>query len=312
MTDIVTLTLNPALDLSTSVNRLFPDHKLRCGEPRRDPGGGGVNVARVISRLGGNVAAVYPAGGPSGAMLQRLLHNEGIHSRVVLTRRPTRENFHVFEEETKRQYRFILAGPQLSQSAWRRCQGAIISGPHRPKYIVCSGSLPPGAPENAYARVARRGKKAGIRLVIDSSGPALRAALKEGIYLAKPSLRELEQLTGRTLEDQASWIEACREVVTSGAANIVALTLGQRGALLVTADTTLRAEGIEIPVRTTVGAGDSFLAALVLSLMQERSLADALSMAIAAGSGALLAPGTGLCLRKDVERLMPQVRVEEC
>lgn len=191
MTDIVTLTLNPALDLSTSVSRLIPGHKLRCEDPRRDPGGGGVNVARVISRFGGDVTAVYPAGGPSGAMLWRLLRHERVACRVVLTRQDTRENFHVFEEETKQQYRFELPGAPLSQSAWRRCRSAVIAGSRPPKYIVCSGSLPPGAPEDAYARLARHGKRAGAQLVVDSSGPALCAALKEGVYLVKPSLREL-------------------------------------------------------------------------------------------------------------------------
>jgi 6-phosphofructokinase 2 len=311
MTDIVTLTLNPALDLSTSVSKLIPNHKLRCEEPRRDPGGGGVNVARVLSRLGGDVTAVYPAGGPSGAILQRLLRDEGVTSHVVLTRRATRENFNVFEEETKQQYRFILPGPSLSQSAWQRCRSAVISASHTSRYIVCSGSLPQGAPEDAYARLARHGKRVGAQLVIDSSGPALRAALREGVYLAKPSLSELRQLTGRKLNAEASWIAVCRQLVAAGAARIIALTLGYRGALLVTSETTLRAEAVQIPVMTAIGAGDSFLAALVWSLMQERPIADALSRAVAAGASALLGSGTGLCLQKDIDRLTPQVRIEE-
>ena len=311
MNDIVTLTLNPALDLSTSVERLIPGHKLRCGEPRRDPGGGGVNVARVITRLGGAVTAVYPVGGPSGAMLQRLLRHEGVTSHVVLTRQDTRENFHVFEEATKQQYRFTLPGPLLSRSAWQRCRSAVLSGTRRPKFIVCSGSLPRGAPADAYARLASHGKRIGAQLVIDGSGPALRAALKEGVYLVKPSLSELRQLTGRNLDTEASWTEACHQFVTAGAAHMIALTLGERGALLVTREQTLRAKAVEIPVMTTIGAGDSFLAALVWSLMQERPLADALRMAVAAGAGALLGSGTGLCQRKDIERLAPQVQIEE-
>jgi 6-phosphofructokinase 2 len=310
MTDIVTLTLNPSLDLSTSVSRLKPDHKLRCEEPRRDPGGGGVNVARVISRLGGDVTAVYPAGGPSGAMLERLLRAEGVASHVVLTHRPTRENFHVFEEETKQQYRFILPGPLLSQSAWQRCRSAAISGSRTSKFLVCSGSLPPGAPEDAYARLARLAKRTGTQLIIDSSGPPLRAALREGVYLVKPSLSELSQLIGRKLETEASWIEVCRELIAIGAAHIIALTLGYRGALLVTRETALRAEAIQILVKTTIGAGDSFLATLVWSLMNERPIADALSLAVAAGASALLGPGTRLCLQEDIERLAPQVRIE--
>lgn len=311
MNDIVTLTLNPALDLSTSVERLIPGHKLRCGEPRRDPGGGGINVARVITRLGGAVTAVYPAGGPSGAMLQRLLRHEGVTSHAVFTRRDTRENVHVFEEATKQQYRFTLPGPWLSRSAWQRCRSAVLSGARRPKFIVCSGSLPRGAPADAYARLAHHGKQMGAQLVIDGSGPALHAALKEGVYLVKPSLSELRQLTGRKLDTEESWTEACREFVAAGAADMIALTLGERGALLVTHAQSLRAKAVEIPVMTTIGAGDSFLAALVWSLMQERSLSDALRLAVAAGAGALLGSGTGLCQRKDIERLAPQVHIEE-
>jgi 6-phosphofructokinase 2 len=311
MTDIVTLTLNPALDLSTSVNRLIPGHKLRCEGLRRDPGGGGVNVARVISRLGGDVTAVFPAGGPSGAMLQQLLRHERVASRVILTRQDTRENLHVFEAETKQQYRFVLPGPSLSQSAWRRCRSAVVAGSRAAKYVVCSGSLPPGAPENVYARLARDAKQAGARFVVDSSGPALRAALDEGVYLAKPSLSELRQLTGRKLDTEASWIEVCHQLVASDAASVIALTLGERGALLVTRETTLRAKALPIDAATTIGAGDSFLAALIQSLTQALPIAEALRMAVAAGAGALLGSGTGLCVRKDVERLMLQVRIEE-
>ncbi|WP_036259699.1 1-phosphofructokinase family hexose kinase [Methylocapsa aurea] len=310
MTNIVTLTLNPALDLSTSIDRLIPGHKLRCGELRRDPGGGGVNVARVISRLGGDVTAVFPAGGPSGAMLQHLLRHEKVASHVVLTRQDTRENLHVFEKETKQQYRFVMPGPSLSESAWRRCRDAVIRG-SPPRYIVCSGSLPPGAPENAYARLAKHGKRTGAQLVVDSSGPALRAALDEGVYFVKQSLRELRQLTGQKLNTEASWIEVCQKLVAADAARIIALTLGDRGALLVTREITLRAEAPPIHEATTIGAGDSFLAALVWSLAKSLSITEALRMAVAAGSSALLGPGTGLCLRKDIERLMAQVRIEE-
>jgi len=309
MTDIVTLTLNPALDLSTSVNRLIPNHKLRCAPIRRDPGGGGVNVARVIQRFGGDVSAVYPAGGPSGALLRQLLRDEKVPSRVILTRQDTRENFHVFETDTKQQYRFDLPGPPLSRSAWRHCRAAVASESPGARYVICSGALPPAAPENAYAQLARDAKQAGARFVVDTSGPALRAALKAGVYLAKPSLNELRELTGLKLETEASCVDACRQLVASGAAAVVALTLGERGALLTTSQIALRAEPPQIAAVSTIGAGDSFLAALVWSLGLDLPLAEALKAASAAGAAALLAPGTELCLREDIERLSKQIRV---
>lgn len=311
MTDIVTVTLNPAMDVSTSVRLLIPNHKLRCAPARRDAGGGGINVARVIRRFGGEVTAVYPAGGRAGALLRQLLREEKVASRVILTREETRENFHVFEEETKQQYKFELPGPHLSQSAWRRCRSAVRAESQGARYLICSGSLPPGAPEDVYAQLAKRAKRARVRFVVDSSGPALRAALKEGVYLAKPSLRELCELTGRALEDEASWAEACRKLIAAEAAAVVALTLGERGALIVTRDATLRADAPQIAAVSSIGAGDSFLAALVWSLGQNLSLAEALKLAVAAGAAALLAPGTELCLQKDIERLKLAVRVAQ-
>lgn len=309
MPDIVTVTLNPAIDVTTSVARIAPAHKLRCARERRDAGGGGVNVARVIRRLGGDVAAAYPAGGPIGALLERLVGAEGVPSCVAPIVGDTRESFTVFEEDTKREYRFVLPGPELSEPEWRSCLAEFDAAQAGARFMVASGSLCPGVPDDFHARLAASAKRRGVRFVLDASGQALRAALDEGVSLVKPNLRELEDLTGAPLPDQQSRVEACRRLVLERRAEAVALTLGAEGALLVARERAWTAAAPPLEVVSSVGAGDSFLGAMLYALAAERSLEDALRYGVAAGAAALLTPGTELCRRDDVERLVPEIRI---
>ena len=307
MDHIVTLTVNPAIDVSTSVDRVRPIQKLRCSAQRRDAGGGGINVARVVKRLGGDVSAVYPAGGATGQLLRRLVESEQIPQLTCDAAEETREDFTVCELETGQQYRFVLPGPLMSEAEWRSCLDVLKSIQAKPAYVVASGSLPPGAPDDFYARVGRIVSGWGARLVLDTSGPPLAAALAAGVYLAKPNLRELGELLGRPLADEKAWIEAGSRLVGEGRAEIVALTLGHQGAMLFTRDAIWRSPALPIVPASTVGAGDSFLGGMVFGLAAGRNLADAFRLAMAAGSAALLHTGTELCRREDVERLYPEV-----
>ena len=311
MASILTLTLNPTIDVSTSVERLTPVHKLRCGPARRDPGGGGVNVARVIHRLGGDVVAVYPAGGLIGALLHKLADDEGVQSRAVPIAEETREDFTVAEETSGQQYRFVLPGPRLNESEWRACLDAVLSFEGgRPQFIVASGSLPPGVPAEFFRALARAAREKSAKLVVDSTKPVLKAALEEGIHLIKPNLRELRDLMDERLVSKEEWIGASRRLIAANGVERVALTLGERGALLVTRDEAWFAEGLPVKPVSSVGAGDSFLGAMVWALNSSHSLPEALRYGIAAGSAAVLAPGTGLCSKDDVKRLLAEVKVE--
>lgn len=307
MKSIFTMTMNPAIDVSTSVDRMTPVHKLRCAIAQHDPGGGGINVARVVHELGGEVTAVYPVGGATGQLLRRIVEKEGIHGSTFEVRDETRLNFTVLESETGDEYRFVLPGPPLSEPEWQQCIQELERLPDRRGILVMSGSLPPGVPDDFYAMAARMAKDWGTKLVLDTSGPALSAALREGMYLIKPNLRELRELTGQALENEHSWLAACRALVDAGHAEVVALTLGNQGALLVAEDIALRASALAIKPASTVGAGDSFLGAMVWALASGRELADSFRYGIAAGSAALITPGTELCCREDVERLYDQV-----
>ncbi len=310
MTDVLTLTINPSIDASTSVARVAPVHKLRCAPQRRDPGGGGINVARVLKRFGVDVTALYPAGGSLGQLLRQLIDQEGIRGVSIPIAQETREDFTVLEQESGEQFRFVLPGPQLSEREWLGCLDAFASQQRSARFVVASGSLPPGVPADFYGRVGKAMTQAGGKLVIDTSGAPLKAALEAGVYLVKPNLRELKGLVGKPLDDERDWIAASRSLLDDRAAEVVALTLGDQGALLVTRDNQWRAQPVPIKPVSTVGAGDSFLGAMIWRLVSGHAIEDAFRYGMAAGAAALLMPGTELCRPEDVERLAGQIKLQ--
>ena len=311
MPDIVTLTVNPAIDIFVNVDHVQPTHKLRCSPPKRDPGGGGINVARAAHRLGSDVTAIYPTGGAIGKLLHKLVEREGIDSVVTPSHVETRENFTAYERSSGEQFRFVLPGAPLHRTEWEAILDKLSSLPEPPRYVVASGSVPPGVPDDFFAEVARRAKALGAKIAVDTAGAALKAALDEGVTLIKPNLMELTEFVAAPLDNDRERIAACRALAAGGGAEMVALTLGGDGALLVTAGQAWRAQPLPVEVASTVGAGDSFLAGLVASLAKGTGLKQAFRTAVAAGSAATLTPGNELCREEDVRRLLPQVRINE-
>ena len=302
MGTIVTLTMNPALDIATSTARVIPTHKLRCAPPRYDPGGGGINVARAVHALGGDAVAILPIGGPAGEMIHRLLDQEGVRHHPIAIGGFTRESLAVEDCQSGEQFRFILPGPEVSVADQERCLDQLSAVAVEADFIVASGSLPLGVPEDFYARVAVLAQKLDRRLVLDTSGAALKQA-SPGIYLLKPSLRELQDLVGREIGNPLEQEKAAREVIDQGRCQIVVLSLGAEGALLVTTEECERFSAVPVDARSTVGAGDSMLAGIVLGLSRGLPLREAVCFGLAAGAAALLGSGTELCRRSDVEHL---------
>jgi len=309
MTDLITLTMNPALDLSTSAPEIMPSHKIRCGTLQRHPGGGGINVARVVHRLGGSCLALFPAGGATGQVFKALLNDEGVSSECVEIAGETRESFSVKELASQKEYRFVLPGPELTGAEWQDCLARFTDLSEPPRYVVASGSLPPGAPPDFYARLCRLLKPQGVKLILDTSGPALATALEEGVFLIKPSLRELEELSGRTLQTEPEWREAAEGLIRQDRAQVVVLSLGEGGAWLFTKGRAVFAPALPVPVVSTIGAGDSFVGAMVWALSLGLALEESFRYGVAAASAALLSTGTGLCQPEDVARLLLNVNL---
>ena len=307
MMNIATLTLNPTLDVSFSVDEVFHTRKMRGRDERHAPGGGGINVARVFVRLGGNARCHYLSGGSTGVALDGLLDLHQLVRRKVPIRGETRVSTTVFEAASRCEYRFVTDGPEVSADEWQQCLTELAEADC--DYIVTSGSLPRGVPDDFYARVARQARARGVRVVLDSSGAGLAGGLAGGnVFLVKPSIGELRGLTGRELASDEEIAESAQAIVSRGEAEHVAVTMGRDGALLANAAGTLRLPAIEADVASAVGAGDSFVAAMVHALASGRDPEDAFRYGIAGGTAAILTPGTDLARPADIARLYEQAQ----
>jgi 6-phosphofructokinase 2 len=300
---IVTLTLNPAIDGASEADAVHPTRKIRTRNDRYNPGGGGINVARVVTRLGGQVRAVYLAGGATGGVLDELLDKAGVERQRIPINGHTRISLNVFERASGQEYRFVPEGPMVSAGEIAACR--IVLAGMECDYLVLSGSLPRGAPEGFYAELAAQ---SSARIIVDSSGPALKAAVEGGsIYLIKPSRGELEKLVGRPIPAISDIESAALSLVRSGKCANVAVTLGHDGALLANSKGSCFLPAIPVNASSAVGAGDSFVGGMVYALAAGDSIEDAFRMGLAAATATVLSPGTDLCQRADVERLLGQI-----
>ena len=306
MKPIVTLTLNPAIDGAAEAEEVRPIRKVRTWGERYDPGGGGINVARVVQELGGEAFAIYLSGGTTGPVLDGLVRASRIEGQRIPIADHTRISHTVHERSSGLEFRFVPEGPFVLRQEWQACLAALEGIDC--EYLVASGSLPRGVPDDFYVEVARLAARAGAKLVLDTSGEALRKATAHGVYLIKPSLGELEDLVGQKLPNPVDQERAVRELIQSGAAEIVTLTLGRDGALLATRNGLRRLVGVEVKPKSAVGAGDSFLAAMTFGLADGRNPKDAFALAVAAGTAAVLTMGTELCRREDIERIYEEIK----
>ena len=314
MSAIITITFNPCIDVHVSVAALIPELKLRCGAPLLQPGGGGINVARAIKQLGGDATAIYLAAGNNGKELTRMLEEEGIRSVVLSTDGNTRENLMVVDRSTGSQYRFILPGPAVANSALKNL--AEIIDQENPGFMVVSGSLPPGLDTSIFSELAAIAAKKGIRLVVDTSEEALKKAVESGVYMIKPSIRELISLARmegneRNIDIKNINIEAlAKKLIVNGNCRVVVVSLGADGALLVTNDHVCKILPPSVKAISTVGAGDSMVAGIVWKLSLGKEVEEAVEYGCACGSAAIMNPGTSLCHLQDVEKIYAQMHQE--
>ena len=305
MTDIITITFNPCIDKSTSVDAMKPEAKLRCTVPVFEPGGGGINVARAVKKLGGETTAIYPSGGYSGKFLNLLLERESIRTIPIEIQQHTRENMIVLDRATNQQYRFGMPGQHLAENEWQQCLRAIEESGS--DYIVASGSLPPGVPLDIFARISKIAKKKNRKLIVDTSEEALKAALDEGVYMIKPNIGELSRLVGREELGTHEIVAVAKDIILKGNCEIVVVSMGALGAMLITKEHVYKATAPAVKRKTTVGAGDSMVAGIVFYISQKKTLNESLRFGIACGTAATLNPGTSLCKKEDVERLYEQI-----
>jgi 6-phosphofructokinase 2 len=302
MSKIVTITFSPCIDKSTSIPLLVPEKKLKCSAPKLEPGGGGINVARALKKLGGDATAIFPSGGYTGKFFNHLLEKEKITSVIIETGNETRENIIVLDESTNNQYRFGMPGTELRESEWQQCLKEVEKINHI-EFIVASGSLPPGVPLNIYAQLAKMATQKKARFIVDTSGEALKMALAEGVYLLKPNLGELSYLAGKKELQLNDVKDIAREMIAEGKCTAMVVSMGAAGAILLTHDITETISAPPVHKKSTVGAGDSMLAGILYYLAKGKTLSQAARYGVACGTAATMNAGTELCRKEDAEKL---------
>lgn len=303
MSKVLTITMNPAIDCSTIVEKLIPEQKLQCAQPKYEPGGGGINVSRGLKRLGSSSIAVFPKGGLTGESLNSLVNDEEILYKAIQIKNATRQNFIIVESITNQQFRFGMPGTKIFPQESKLLLQAIEKLSVKTDYIVASGSLPPGVNSDFYAKISRIAKKTGNRFIADTSGEALSEVAEEGAYLIKPNLRELSLLSKQEALDDTLIDEAARALIGKGKCEVIVVSMGAQGAYLVTNTIAEQVQAPTVKKLSTVGAGDSMVAGMVHSLTRGKSLQEMVRLGIACGTAATMNPGTELFKIDDVDKL---------
>jgi 6-phosphofructokinase 2 len=308
MPNLLTITFSPCIDKCVTVPNLLPEKKMHCTPPIYEPGGGGINSGRAIMKLGYNATAIYPAGGCTGLQFGRMLQQEKVPAMVIETNSELRENLHVVDTASNLQYRFVMPGVSLLPQEIEACLAAISNTPD-PGIIIISGSIPQGVPTDIFRLIGKIAKDKKAKLILDTSGEALLHTKDCGIFLLKPNIAELCMLAGRK-EIHLDQVEmVAREVMANGYCEMMVVSIGSTGAMLVTHDKVFRAIPPVIKPKSTVGAGDSLVAGLVIALSQGKSMEDTIRYGVSCGTAACINEGTALCKPEDVDRIFRLTRV---
>lgn len=292
------------------IDKLVKDDAIRVREIRRFPGGKGINVSRAVKELGGETVAFSVAGGCGGYMLKSLMADQGIFFQAIEAPQETRINVIVTDRSDRTQTRMSAEGPRMELKEADEFFKKILSCVPLPEWWVLGGSLPPGVPNDFYTRLITLLQKQGAKCVLDADDEPLRLGIQSKPYLIKPNEYEMERLAGRQLASEASLVEAAMEIVEDGI-KMVVVTLGKKGALVVTRERIYQATSPQIEVKSKVGAGDSFLAGFVTGLSRNYSLEETLRFAMACGTAAVMNDGTAICKNVDVEKLLPEIKTRE-
>lgn len=302
MSKIITITFSPSIDKSATVKALVPEKKLKCNTLKSEPGGGGINIARVLKKLGTETLAIFPSGGYNGKFFNALLQKENVPSIIIETQHETRENFVIRDKSTGLQFRFNMPAGKLLEKEWKACLKAVDSLEDI-DFIIASGSLPPGVPITIFDQLAEISQKKSAKFIVDTSGPALKNMMTNHVFMLKPNLAELAYLCGKKTIAASQAEMAAKKILALSHCEIIVVSLGAQGALLVTKNQSFAVKPPVVLVKSTVGAGDSMVAGIAHSLANGKDLKKSLCFGVACGTAATMNDGTGLCRKEDAESI---------
>ena len=302
--NIVTVTINPALDKSAKVDGLIPEQKLSCHSIHYQAGGGGINISRILTRLGTDSSCIFSSGGDNGKQLERLLIKENIRISPIQISNVTRENFSVVDTNTNQQYRFGMSGETLSETELETITDNIINSVDEGDVLALSGSLPPKTPSDYYVQLIKLLEKKKVKVVLDTSGPALKEAIKYPVCLVKPNQKELAILAGKDFLTNKEQEEFAMSLIQSNGIEYVAVSMGARGAFMASKEGVVYQQSPSIPVRSTIGAGDSMVAGLIYGIKNNFPPEKMLLYGVACGSATTMSEGTNLASIETIQHTL--------
>lgn len=304
---IYTITLNPALDRTITVKSLIEDETIRVISENRYAGGKGVDASRVIRELGGKSIALGFVGGYDGLELEGRLVNDGVLTNFVHISGNTRTNVIVYENTTGKRFLISAPGPTIEPYEIGQLYNQILSLPEL-DYIVISGSIPPGVRPTIYGQLVMTAKNLGAIVALDADGEPMKEGVRLGPHIIKPNIHELGRLVGRTIKSEKEIVATSRKLCSKGI-EIAIVSRGAKGLMVVTKNKTIKAVPPFVKVQSAVGAGDTTLAGFVLAYSKKRPLEECVRLACASGAATAMTPGTELCHKEDVEKILPQVQI---
>ncbi len=303
---IFTLTMNPSLDRYLYVDELVPDDSIRVKNTQEYAAGKGIDVSRVIKEIGGSSIAICPLGGSNGERMEFMLDNEKVLYAAVRVKHETRMN--IIVQTLKNQYRLNLPGKPLTDTEYEMIIDMLKSVLREGDVLVASGSLPLGLKPSVYGHIVKIAKSKNVRVYVDTDGENLKEAVKEGPFGIKPNVHELSRLVGREIKIEEVG-DVAAEVAKKYAISNVLVTLGEKGSVSWIEGHLYKIKPIKVEVKSSVGAGDSFLAGFVSK--RDESIEEALKLASACGAAAVMNEGTTLSKRPDVEKIIKEVEIEK-
>ncbi|NEW77880.1 MAG: 1-phosphofructokinase family hexose kinase [Gelidibacter sp.] len=298
---IITLTVNPALDKSAKVDGLVANQKLKCHSIQYQPGGGGINISRMLKRLEVENTCIVTSGGDTGKYLTTLLLKENIQPKIIPVKEWTRENLSVVDTKSGMQYRFGMPGNELVKAELDSIKNLLKEIVNNKDILVLSGSLAEKIPSDYYAQLIKFLANKNVKIIIDTSGLALKEALKENVYLMKPNQRELAQLAGKEFLSTAAQEAFALELIKLKKAIYVVVSLGARGAFLASSEGIFYKSTPSVLVKSTIGAGDSMVAGLIYGIQNEFSPEKILKYGVACGVATTMSEGTNLGTMENID-----------
>jgi 1-phosphofructokinase len=305
---VLTVTLNPAVDKTVTVKQLVVAGLNRIQDVRIDAGGKGINVAKVLRRFEADVQAWGLKAGHQGRVIEEKLREYGITSHFLEAEGQTRTNLKVVDEATMETTELNEPGFAPSEALIAKFVSELREQLPYTGILVLGGSLPPGVPPDFYKRLIEIAKESGVPAILDADGEALAHGIEAAPYAIKPNIHELEALFGETLDTDERLSAAVRKLLGKGI-RVAIVSMGAEGSLIVGADQAIRATPFKITPQSTVGAGDSMVAAMAYCFLRGLSLEETARWTTAAGSVTASKPGTDVCTLAEVQEKLELVQL---